>query len=154
MSFNGSEKLFHTSCIPSGHCHMLNFCMASSKQCLGLLPSIPQLPSSCHSQQCSSPCCTASSHRSPSASSSPRPLLTRTISSINYDIRRLAMTLSFLWAQICLLHLKESMNRFSSGIPLCLHSQVVPCALQHTVVSCCIILYVCLCCVGKKQSFK
>lgn len=76
--------------------------------------------------------------------------------SINYDIKRLIMTLPVFQAPLCLPHLKESMDRFSPGTSLCLHSQVAALVLcsKHTVISCCVTLCVCLCCVGKEQSFK
>lgn len=50
--------------------------------------------------------------------------------SINYDIKSLVMTLSFFQAPVCLLHLKESRDRFSPGASPCLHSQVAALVLR------------------------
>lgn len=60
--------------------------------------------------------------------------------SINCDIKRLIMTVSFSRAPLCLLHLRESMDRFSPGTSLPPLLGSCPHTHQHTLV----LLYQCL----------
>lgn len=156
MSLNGREKRFYTSFVPSGHSHTFNFCMTSSKQRPTLHPSIIWLPGGCHFHQHSSPCCDASIalHHPPLLLVPCLPEQPRTKYSINYDTKRLVMTL-FFWTPLCLLCLKETMDRFSPGTSLSLHSQAAALVLCSALwLTCGVTLCVCLCCVGKEQSFK
>lgn len=125
----------------------LSFYMASPKQGPGLPPPSPGSPGA--------PCAVLSAI----TSYRPHLLLDQRLPeppcpkySINYDIKRLIMTVSFFRAPLCLLHLRASMDRFSRGTSLppfpgsCSHTH------QHTVVSSCAALSVFACIVLVKSN--
>lgn len=157
MSLNGREKQFYTLFIPSGHCHTLNFCMTSSKQCSTLHPSITWLPGGCPFHQHSSPRAVLPAtalHHPPLLFVLCLPEEPCTEYSINYDTKGLVMTL-FFWVPLCLLCLKETMDRFCPRASLSLHSQAAAVVLCSALwLTCGVTWCVCLCSVGKEHSFK